>query len=331
MNVEDAVPPLINYILYLAVPSFFVISGYLITASAMKNDLITFLKKRFGRIYPAYLFSCISVVVFFAPITYFFMNNGEFSLISYMSQSPSPLSFLICSLPFSADSFTIGNTLVNLPAVYWNGSAWTLIFEFGCYIAIAIIIYSLKKMDIKKGHFPKLIFGIYMIFLIISFFSPRNDKIPLRGWNWINTAIYFFTVFLGGSTLYFIKEKIKFSYKLLTLTVILCIIFMSLMPYHWAMELSSIPMIFIILFIAMTLKSPNWIQRNDISYGIYIYAWPIQIVILSIFIFYKIPENIFLYIIICMIVVSMFATLSWFVIEKPILNKVNNLKIGRKS
>ena len=323
IGIEDSVNPIINYILYLAVPGFFVISGYLITASAMKNNLKLFFKKRFGRIYPAYLFSCISVVLLFAPITFFLNNNCNFNLISYMTQSPSPLSFLVYSLPFTADSYTIGETLINLPAVYWNGSAWTLIFEFGCYIAIALVIYSLKKIEIKKIHFSKLIFVIYILFLVISFFSPRNDKLPLEGLNWINTAIYFFTVFLGGSYVYLIKDKIIFSYKLLALAIIACIIIMSVIPYHWAMELSAMPMIYIILFISMTLKSPKWIQKNDISYGIYIYAWPIQIVILSIFIFYGIPQNIYLYTIVSMVVIGLYSTLSWFLIEKPILDRVN--------
>jgi len=322
LGVEDKVNPIINYILYLAVPSFFVISGYLITASALKNDIITFLKKRFGRIYPAYFFSCISIVVLFAPILFCLNNNGNFDLIAYMTQSPSPISFLINSLPFSADSFTIGQTLINLPNNHWNGSAWTLIFEFTCYIAIACIIYSFKKIQIKKINFSKLIFAIYIIFLVISFFSPRNDTLPLKGWNWINTAIYFFTVFLGGSIVFLIKDKIRFSYKLLSLAILLCIGIMSFIPYHWAMELSAIPMIYIILFISMTLKSPKWVQKNDISYGIYIYAWPIQCVILSFFIYFTIPQNIYLYIVICMVVIVLYSTLSWFLIEKPILDRI---------
>lgn len=290
----------------------------------MKNDIITYLKKRFGRIYPAYLFSCISIVVLFAPIVYFLNNNCNFNLLSYFTQDPSPLSFLICSLPFSASDFTIGETIISGRINHWNGSAWTLIFEFGCYIAIAIIIYSLKKIEFKKIHYAKLIFVTYIIFLIITFFSPRDDTLPRTGWNWINNAIYFFTVFLGGSTIYFLKDKIKFSYKLLFLAIVTCIVFMSSIPYQWAMELSSIPMIYIILYISMTLKSPKWIQKNDISYGIYIYAWPIQALILRIFIFYNIPQNIFLYTGTCLLVIVLYSIFSWFIIEKPILEKLRN-------
>lgn len=70
------------------------------------------------------------------------------------------------------------------------------------------------------------------------------------------------------------------------------------------------------------LKSPKWIQKNDISYGVYIYAWPIQVIISYIYITYSIPKNIGSYMIICMMLVAGFSTLSWFLIEKPILTKV---------
>lgn len=325
MGVEEAVPHVLDYFLYLAVPSFFVISGYLITASTLKNDFKTFLKKRLGRIYPAYIFSIIFVIVLFAPLTVFLKNGGVFDLMYYITQSPTPLSFFIESIPFKAGSLTIGTTLVNLPPKVWNGSAWTLIFEFGCYFAIALILYSLNKFINKKEYFPKLIFGTYIFFLIIAFLSPRNGQLPLKGWNFINTAIYFFTVFLGGSFVYLIKDKIKFSYKLLFLAIIWCIIFMVFLPYHAAMEISAIPMIYIILFISVTFKSPKWIQRNDISYGIYIYAWPIQTLMFSFFVYFGIPKNIYLFIFLCMIVVVIFATFSWFLIEKPILNWINKV------
>lgn len=79
LGVENNLPGVVNYILSLAVPCFFVVSGYLITASAIKNDFRTFFKKRFARIYPAYFLSLLLVVILFAPIV-FTLKTGNFNL-----------------------------------------------------------------------------------------------------------------------------------------------------------------------------------------------------------------------------------------------------------
>ena len=131
--------------LRLAVPCFFVISGYLIISSAMKNDVKSYFKKRFGRIYPSFFCSIILTIILFAPLTFSLNNGGHFDIISYINDSDI-IKFFIYSLPFGFQN--LGTTLINTPASTWNGSAWTLKYEFGCYIAIAIIIFILNKSKI---------------------------------------------------------------------------------------------------------------------------------------------------------------------------------------
>lgn len=97
---------------------------------------------------------------------------------------------------------------------------------------------------------------------------------------------------------------------------------MTVTPYFIAIEICAIPMCYILLFISVKLKSPKWIQENDISYGMYIYAWPIQVVVACFWNINSIPHNIIIYIIVCMILTVILATISWFLIEKPILDKV---------
>ena len=310
-----------SYILRLAVPCFFVISGYLIIASAMKNNIKTYFKKRFARIYPAFLFSIILTIILFAPIT-FSLNLGHFDIVSYINNS-NIIKYFIYSLPFGFQN--LGTTLNNTPAPTWNGSAWTLKYEFGCYIAIALIIFILNKFKFKKEKYAKLIFGLYIILTIISISDFMiNGKFNENYFNkhLYTYSIYFLSIFLGGSTVYLISDKLNSSWKIFILSIIFCIIIMSSIPYIIAMEICAIPMIYIILVISIKLKSPKWIQKNDISYGIYIYAWPIQTVISCFWNIYSIPHNITAYIIICMILTIILATLSWFLIEKPILKKV---------
>lgn len=320
ISARNTLPDPVNYLFNLAVPSFFVVSGYLITASALKNDLKTFFKKRFARIYPAYFVCLIITLLLFAPITHLiqFGNIG-----TYLTTNPTPIKFFVSNLPLFMICPKIGLTLTAINGSTWNGSAWTLIFEFGCYIAIALIITLLIKINVKKEKLPKFVFGVYLILIIISIFYPRPDGNPQRNiMNLFIFAVNLFSVFLGGSIIYLIKEKIIFDLKYLIIATVYCIIVMSTIPYCWAIEICAIPMIYIILYISVRLKSPKFIQENDISYGVYIYAWPIQTLIATILTVYSITTNVWIYTIICFIVTGIFASLSWFLLEKPILKRV---------
>lgn len=276
-NMWDHLPYCVCYVVSLAVPMFFVVSGYLITASAMKNDFKTYFKKRLARIYPAYFLCIVLIVVFFAPAV-FFVANGYFNLFDYICQADSPVKFFIYNLPLIYIKPNIGHTLSFIGLDHWNGSTWTIIFEFCCYIGMILIVFLLTKIKIKKNNFPKLIFGIYLLLILFSLFYPKVDNLPIEKFNWIVYGAYFFSIFLGGSFVYLIKDKIEFSsIKIMLASFIFCIFVMAFLPSYWAIEISAIPMTYIILSLSMMIKSPKFIQKNDISYGVYLYAWPTQV------------------------------------------------------
>ena len=321
IGAENNLPEWFNYLLNLAVPGFFVVSGYLITGSAIKNDLKTFFKKRFARLYPAYFVGLLVTVLIFAPIAHNLITGN---LNSYLTQNPTPMRFLISNLPLFMVCPKIGITLDAINDSSWNGSAWTLIFELGCYIAIAFILKSLIRLNIKKDNLKKFVFGTYILLVVISIFYPRPAGNPERNiMNLFVFAVNLFSIFLGGSIIYLIKDRLVFNMKYFLLSFIFCVLIMSVIRYYWAIEICAIPMIYIILYISVTLKSPRFIQENDISYGVYIYAWPIQTLIATVLAVYGITCNVWIYTVICFIVTAIFASLSWFFIEKPILSKVN--------
>ena len=227
---ENNLPSTVNYIISLAVPCFFVVSGYLITASALKNNFKKFLTKRFARIYPAYFCMLIAIVIFFAPLAYDICNGGQIVLLNYIKQEPSPIRFVIFGLPLFLFSPTIGQTLIHSSSPYWNGSAWTLIFEFACYITISLLMFGLSKFKVKKP--VKIISIFYLILVVISFFYPRPEGIPTRDiYNLFVFMVNLLSIFLGGSIVYLIKNKLHFSPKYLLAAILICVLLMSLLPY----------------------------------------------------------------------------------------------------
>lgn len=103
---------------------------------------------------------------------------------------------------------------------------------------------------------------------------------------------------------------------------IFCIFVMAFLPSYWAIEISAIPMTYIILSLSMMIKSPKFIQKNDISYGVYLYAWPTQVLIACIMKSFGVSINVWIYMVVCLFITSGFATISWLLLEKPILDKV---------
>lgn len=324
MNYENNLPDFAKYIIDLAVPCFFVVSGYLITASAINNNLKTYFKKRIARIYPAYFLSLLIVPFILAPICYFIVYNG-FDLLNYVSLSPSPIDYIIYGLPLYLGCPVIGDILINLPYNYWNTSIWTLSFEFACYILIALVIFLLNKL--KKEKYTFVVVGLYVLFLVISFFYLR-PRVPVQNSGFLTVMLTYgsnlFSIFLGGSIVYLVKDKIKFNIKYVILALSFSIIIMSILPYGWATEICAIPFIYIILYLAIVIKSPKFIKENDISYGVYVFSWPIQTTLACFLLTNKIYCNPLVFFIISSFLVVGMSLLSWFLVEKPILNKVRS-------
>ncbi len=318
---EYNLPQPVIYFITLALPLFFVVSGYLITASAIKNNFKSFMIKRFARIYPGYFVSVVMVFILFAPITYAIIYNG-FSINGYLSLNPSPFDYLINGIFYNI--FTpIGDMLVKLQINGWNTSTWTLFYEFLCYILIGIVITLLKKLKIKN--FTTVIILLYLFMIFCSFIIPRPVNPPETELDELGCFFNFSSIFLGGSIVYLIKDKLIFNIKYLILSLIFCIIIMSILNYGYATSICAIPMTYIVLYLAINLKSPKFIQKNDISYGIYIYSWPIQTMLTGYYKFYNPNMNVFEFGIISLILSIVIGLLSWYLVEKPILTKVRSI------
>jgi peptidoglycan/LPS O-acetylase OafA/YrhL len=66
------------------------------------------------------------------------------------------------------------------------------------------------------------------------------------------------------------------------------------------------------------------LKGYDLSYGIYLYAFPIQQLVLS---YFGYSINVWLHIIISTAIAAMLALLSWTFVEKPFLGKKNVLSL----
>jgi len=249
----------------LAVDIFFIISGFLITQSAIfRNDWRSFAKSRLLRIYPALLFVIFISTFIIGPL------YTSLNITDYISDLRTYSYLLKDSILISGFKSAPPNVFENNPfPLGLNGSLWTLPWEIKMYILLGLLAY-LARRHLKIGVI--LIVVISSMVLSFSVISNNADN--------ISPFFRFSTFFFLGSLAFLFKEKIILNLQLfmLCITTLIGLYFIS-------KPLFSIGYIFslayIVLYLAYTTNHIvlNFNKFGDYSYGLYIWAFPVQQII----------------------------------------------------
>ncbi len=290
------------------VPIFFVISGFLISASYERNpDIKQYAKNRILRIFPA-----LWVCLFVSSLLAMFIGKVNFPLKEATLWLIAQASFLQFYNPEFLRGFGVG---------VLNGSLWTIPIELQFY-AILPVIYRV----IHRGASSVRLLVLFLVFFVfnfcyINFFSDRSSVFyKLIG---VSIPAYLY-LFVLGIILQRNYEKIaryiegKF-FVWIFIYVLLAFFLVSTGFSRLGNYLN--PFLAIVLGItsvsfAFTMPnlSFNLIKGNDVSYGVYIYHMPV----INVLIFLGMKgENALL---ISLFFVFSAAIISWVIVEKKALN-----------
>lgn len=304
-----------------AVYIFFGISGYLITASAFSNSVPQYLIKRIARIFPAYLAIQFVTAFIFAPLVT--LLNGD-SIAKLWETPVTPIGYFLGNSLLAIKSWGIGTTLSTNPyPKAWNGSTWTIWNEFLCYIIIVIIVSLIIKY--KKIYIPLMAF----LWLCLSFLSshlPEVIKASGNGLIDVKLFVPLFAVFMAGSLLYTLRNYLRLNLFGGIVSLILAYFIIISFP-NFGYQYAAPFILFVVFVIANKIPSPKWIKKNDLSYGVYLVAFPIQQLIAFALLKIGISIPFIVFAVLASILSIVVASLSWKYIELPSLNKVkgNNL------
>ncbi len=238
-----------------AVMGFFAISGYLIAASRMHTGLVEFFARRILRIYPAFVVCLLAVAFVFAPLS---------TLTGSGSYSPAGgVSYVLHNLGLKIEVDGIPGTLTGAPyGSAWDGSLWTLFYEFVCYIAIGLMLTLPTRLH------GRAVTCAFLASAAIGGFGARH-QLP-------TTADHFFSlapIFFAGSLLFLYADRIRLDWRLGCAAVVLLPVSTELR----AMQYLGAPlMAYACLWLGAVLPLAKVGSKNDISYGVYIYAFPVQ-------------------------------------------------------
>lgn len=299
----------------VAVAGFFFLSGFLITKSKMgRSSTPRFFWRRIMRIFPGWFLVLLITAYVFAPIAYQ-QENGTMDGF-WTATTESPFTYFSNNMWLPLVQHNIAGMGESLPfyqihgGYEWNGSAWTLAFEFGAYILVGVLgvvgalshriiggivaggiiglatmqwlgIANVSSLSVAFADFRQLLLLAPFAFGIL--FALFGERIPID--NRLAIACLLLAGWTYGKGGWLVAGQYAFCY-------------------------------FLIWFAIKVKFLRNWDKHGDFSYGIYIIAWPLM----QFAAFFKLQEAGWLiYHLVIVAGCHAYAYLSWHLIERPAL------------
>ena len=241
-----------------AVHIFFICSGLLVTRSLEKDeDIMRFVKKRMIRIFPA-LWLVVFLTIFVLgpifttlPVKEYFLSGQTWKYLGTLLLLPEQ------GIP--------GLFETNIYYGVVNGSLWTLRIELVCYVFLVIC----HILGVTREKYLKWLYPFFIIGLAVCVFTD----FPLIAF--LKKYYVLLFSFYNGMLFWVYRKKIRVSYLLAVLMVGLFLITVLLQYPDLGMCL-FFAYAFVVFVFAIP-QCPKCLARlGNLSYGIYLCAFPLQ-------------------------------------------------------
>lgn len=240
----------------VGVAAFFVTSGYLVAASAERYSPPEFLTRRARRLYPALAVSvaiCLATGVLLTDLS-----------SSQYLRSPGTWHFAmnVFALPAAYD---LPGVFTDRPVSAINGNLWTLPFEVVCYAAALVIA------KLPKSRRVALVTAWVAAMVLARWLEGADAGVPYL----IERLAFLFRFFGAGMVLRAFGDRLPIRGHLAAVSVVALAVspWLGLFP-----EALATFGAYALLVAALTAPKcfRDLTRRGDISYGVYLYSFPIQ-------------------------------------------------------
>lgn len=298
----------------LSVYCFFIISGFLIAASWERRKTVgQFLKKRVLRIYPGFIIA----------------NAVGVFLVAPMAADSAIGNALVSLQQFAWDCMRLQGTQLSdtlfsqnhLHAV--NGSIWSIAYEFWCYIGV--IILGLMPLFHRRS----FVLGLFVASLAVAFIFPTYHL------EWFGGGIlgrifgypFFWAMllpnYLAGVVAWRYRDKLVVSDRVAMMSAIALAVSIPV-ANSWSV-MFPVCGAYLVLWAAFhpLFRLHGFSKYGDFSYGMYLYAFPIQQLLVMHNSGSMNPYALFALAWPLSILAGM---LSWYVVERPFLRRARSMK-----
>jgi peptidoglycan/LPS O-acetylase OafA/YrhL len=249
----------------LGVQVFFVISGYLVTKSFVSRaGLPTFLAARALRIFPALIVAVVFTVFVIGAIA------TTLPLKSYLVHDTT-LYYLFGNVTLLREAYELPGVFADNPlpnAV--NGSLWTLFTEVRLYLLVGFagavgFLAGRSRFNIVLMftvllglYFPEL-FQFLRHLLNLIFIDPR---LPLY--------------FLFGAVCFFNRDVIPVHWAVIVVLALIALVLHGTSLFPYAFDVAACYGVLFCAYAPYALWLRKFNSAGDYSYGLFIYAFPVQ-------------------------------------------------------
>lgn len=289
----------------LAVSSFFAMSGYLIARSWDEDpNVIRYLAKRALRLMPALIVAALFCALVVGAFTST-LPLGEY-LRDPLTRSYVWDNSLVFPIQYALPGVFDGNPY----PVAVNGSLWSLPIEVVAYG----MVLALGALGILRRR--AWVFGFFLVVLFVHLRLP--DSRFLGDGVWFHMPVVqlweLLAIFLVGTLAYLYREKIVLSPALMLAMLALMVVTLKTSMAQ-AVYLVTVPYTLFVVGYALWPRLRSITRPGDVSYGVYIYAFPIQQVLADI----RPGTNPWAAAVGAFVITYALAYGSWRLIEKPAL------------
>ena len=298
----------------LALNFFFAISGFLILLNFQKRkNTLNYLKKRFLRIYPAFIVVSLLCLFVFGPLgtADYFRPFGYWKLYyQNIDWAAVPINILTLQEPHAPWVFKYAPVANSL-----NAPLWTIKYELLCYLLI--VVFGFIGMYMKRA---------FLLIFFIELYAVHIYEVSGGMWlfNWstvpfvghLDQLFEFMVYFIAGMTVYNYRSKIP-RYKALFYASILIVVASAVFfdGLYITLPIFGSYVVFYSSF-SRSYCLKGFAMWGDFSYGIYLYSWPIQQLVL---VYFEQYLDVTLLFILSFTITMIFAYGSWHLVEKRMI------------
>ncbi|BBY38978.1 acyltransferase [Mycobacterium mantenii] len=300
----------LQLLLCVGVDGFFAISGFLITASWVSNPrLRAYLAARALRILPGFYVCMIVTAFVFAPLSVAIQGGSATKLLF----SFAPFEYVLKNAAVLWLKPDVGGTPRGIPnAGIWNASLWSLFWEVMCYLVVAVI--GVAGLANRRWVSPAI---LVVAAIGASMMPPVTfPDVFNRPTGNLGTVIVFIAcraaiMFAAGALLFQWRDVIPARWSLVAVCVVIVLVAGQLPDYR---VVAAVPLAYAVVVSGALLHHKRLRLRTDLSYGMYIYAYPTQqlLAVLGL-----LSLNPFVFCLTVAVATLPLAAASWFLVEKP--------------
>ena len=290
----------------VAVDGFFLLSGFLIVQSWQRQPSFgEFLRKRALRIYPAFIVASLVCAFLVGP----YAANAA-AYFRRLNPGLLCLGMLFLKVP------VVPRTFVGLHYGCINGSVWTISHEFYCYLLVPL----LAGLGFVKHR--RWWLGFSLVLLLFSVAFPAHPPSHPLGIFWgillpesPEQMFRLMACFCAGGCFYLFRDELRYRRVWLVAAAVV----LGLCLCNGPCASLALPTVGAYLLFGLAFADLRFLDsfksQADVSYGVYLYGWPVQSLLIWYFLDVSPWEVSAATFIICLGL----GWLSWHAVERPFL------------